>query len=211
MRVLVFGDSITQGFWDVDGGWVERLRKHYDKQQLEDLKNNDEPVIFNLGVSADTTDEILQRLKNETLARTRHGDKPIVIVQIGVNDSSTDHGREKISLEKYASNLEAIIKVCNEVASKLILIGSSACIEAQTTPTFWGDYHYTNTRIKKYEDAMRQTAECNQVDFIPIFDKFNDALEKEKHLLEDGLHPNDQGHKLIFELVQPELDKLLNL
>jgi lysophospholipase L1-like esterase len=26
----------------------------------------------------------------------------------------------------------------------------------------------------------------------------------------DGLHPNDAGHQLIFELVRPELDKLLN-
>lgn len=31
MRVLVFGDSITQGFWDTEGGWVERLRKYYDQ------------------------------------------------------------------------------------------------------------------------------------------------------------------------------------
>jgi len=28
-------------------------------------------------------------------------------------------------------------------------------------------------------------------------------------LFDDGLHPNDAGHELIFELVQPELDKLL--
>jgi lysophospholipase L1-like esterase len=30
MIVLVFGDSIAQGYWDSEGGWVERLRKAND-------------------------------------------------------------------------------------------------------------------------------------------------------------------------------------
>jgi lysophospholipase L1-like esterase len=49
VRVLVFGDSIAQGFWDSEGGWVERLRKHYNSLALEDLKSNQQPEIFNLG------------------------------------------------------------------------------------------------------------------------------------------------------------------
>ncbi len=58
MRVLVFGGSTTQGFWDSEGGWVARLRKFYDLLQLEDLKKRDEPTVFNLGIAGGTSNTI---------------------------------------------------------------------------------------------------------------------------------------------------------
>jgi lysophospholipase L1-like esterase len=53
MRILVFGDSITQGFGDTEGGWVERLRHDYDVETIKDLRaNTNYPTIFNLGFQA---------------------------------------------------------------------------------------------------------------------------------------------------------------
>jgi hypothetical protein len=78
MRVLVFGDSITQGYWDTDGGWVDRIRRHFDTIQATDLQDNDEPTIFNLGISADNSRNILERIETETISRTRHGLDPEV-------------------------------------------------------------------------------------------------------------------------------------
>lgn len=37
MRVLIFGDSITQGMWDAQGGWANRLVADYFRQQMEDI------------------------------------------------------------------------------------------------------------------------------------------------------------------------------
>ena len=34
--LLVFGDSITYGAWDLEGGWVQRLRSFIDKKNLTD-------------------------------------------------------------------------------------------------------------------------------------------------------------------------------
>src|SRR5690606_7564988 len=71
MRVLVFGDSITQGYWAVEHGWVDRVRKYFDARQFEDLGGRDEPTIFNLGISADNSNDILSRIESEVAARTR--------------------------------------------------------------------------------------------------------------------------------------------
>lgn len=84
MRVLVFGDSITRGYWDTNGGWVERIRKHYDLLQASNLEGRDEPTIFNLGIGTDNSKNILARIESETIARTSHGDLPVVGVQIGL-------------------------------------------------------------------------------------------------------------------------------
>lgn len=214
MRVLVFGDSITQGYWDTDGGWVERLRKHHDTIQASDLQKNDEPSIFNLGISADNSKDILNRIESETSARTRGGNKPVVIIQIGVNDSSMDEEDEdksvRVSIEDYGNNLRQIIQKIKPVSSKLILVGLSACDETKTTPVSWGNYHYTNASIKRYEDRMKDIAEELSTPFIPVFDDFKRELDNGKDYLPDGLHPNNEGHQFMYETIKSRLGNMLD-
>jgi lysophospholipase L1-like esterase len=209
MRVLVFGDSITQGYWDINGGWVNKLRKHYDELQIQDLNGRDEPTIFNLGVSADTSSDILSRIESETIARTRHDNLPIIIVQIGINDSCITQNKELVPLDEYRKNLKAIINKVKPISSKIIFVGLSSCDETLTTPVAWGDFHYTNSAIKNYEQAMHEVAAKEGVSFIPIFDKFIEKFEEGIKLLPDGLHPNREGHELIFKIVIPVLTTLL--
>lgn len=214
MRVLVFGDSITQGYWDTEGGWVERIRKHYDEIQITDLDGRDEPTFFNLGISADNSANILARIEAETVARTRHGNLPVIIVQIGVNDSSKDlSGKDEsvsLSIDEYEKNLYNIIKVALPISSKVIFVGLSACDESRTTPVAWGDFHYTNKAIKQYEDTMKRVAREQGIPFIAIFDDFIEQLNNGKDFFPDGLHPNNDGHKFISKLILNELDGLLS-
>ena len=114
MRVLVFGDSITQGFWDSDGGWIARIRRAYDKQQLKDL-SRDEPTVFNLGISADTTQNVLDRFETETIARKGKHELAFVFA-IGVNDACPEKGR--ITPEEFRKNIEALVSSAQEHSSK---------------------------------------------------------------------------------------------
>lgn len=209
MRVLVFGDSITQGCWDVEGGWVERLRKHYDYKQLENLHDNDEPTIFNLGISADNSEDILQRICPEIIARTRHGVLPIVILQIGVNDSASGQESDHVDIEKYKTNLEEIVSKTKKLCTRMIFIGSSACDETKTLPVFWKNVDYCNKEISAYEKAMQQVAQAQGIQFIPLFDQFKKALNSDQDLLSDGLHPNGEGHKFIANIIRQGLDKII--
>lgn len=209
MRVLVFGDSITQGFWDETGGWVDKLRHYYDSRQLEDLENRHEPTIFNLGISADNSADLLKRVETETMARTRHAQSPTVIIQIGVNDSCVEDGKPQQSIEQYKDNLHEISQKLSGLSSRAIFVGLSCCDEPKTTPVFWGEYYYTNKRIKSYEQAMEDVANELKIPFIPVFEAFSEAFANDSSLLPDGLHPNQAGHKIIFDIVKPDLTKLL--
>jgi len=214
MRVLIFGDSITQGYWDTEGGWADRIRKHYDSLQVTDLNGRNEPAIFNLGVSADNSGNILSRIVPEITARTRYGNLPVVIIQIGVNDSSADSmpaGKSvSLPIDTYEQNLRAIINSAQPLTSQIILVGLSACDEARTTPVSWGDFHYTNAALKNYENKMRDVASELDIPFIPVFDRFKEEMDKGRELLPDGLHPNNEGHTFMSELILESLDPLLS-
>jgi lysophospholipase L1-like esterase len=209
MRVLVFGDSITQGYWDTKGGWVDRLREYYDKLQVQDLQRRDEPTIFNLGISADNSENVLSRIVGETKTRIRHHNLPIVILQIGTNDCSLDDGTAQVALAAYRQNLATILEKIQPLSSKLIFVGLAACDEAKTTPVCWGEHYYRNGDIKTYEDAMAEIARTHSIPFVPVFDYFMAALKEGKDLLSDGLHPNDAGHEVILEIVKPKLTQEL--
>ncbi len=211
MRVLVFGDSITQGYWAVEHGWVDRIRKYFDEQQFQDLQNRDEPTIFNLGISADTSRDVLSRIDSEVKARTRshHAKKPIVLLQIGTNDSCREPEQNKVAVEEYRKNLAEITEKVKALGSSIIFVGSSACDDSRTNPVSWGEYYYRNEDIKRYEENMAETAETLGVAFIPVFSQFKAKLEMGEDLLPDGLHPNDAGHELIYHIVKPKLKELL--
>ncbi len=209
MRVLVFGDSITQGFWDETGGWVNKLRQHYDSRQIENLKSHDEPTIFNLGISADNSANILQRVEPETAVRTRHEQSPVVIIQIGINDSCVESGAPQVPLEQYEDNLREITRKLGTLGSKTIFVGFSCCEESKTTPVSWGEYYYTNQNIKAYEQTIEKVAKEQDISFIPVFDSFMKAFTQDQSLLPDGLHPSQAGHKVIYEIITRDLITLL--
>lgn len=208
MRVLIFGDSITQGFWAVEHGWVDLIRKHYSQSQFATNKYHG---IFNLGVDADNSTNILQRIENELVARTRlhHKTRPLVLLQIGINDSVTVPVEPQTTLDDYKSNLNKVINKVKALKSNIIFVGFTSCNEVMTTPTSWGDFNYTNSNIKKYEDAMKSVAAENNIEFIPVFDEFKKHIDEGEDLLPDGLHPNDAGHQIVYQIVMRKLQGLL--
>jgi lysophospholipase L1-like esterase len=205
MRVLVFGDSITQGFWDIDGGWVSRIRKHYD-QQMIDGTDNDPPTIFNLGVSGNSSDDVLARFDNETKARAT--EELAFVVAIGVNDARTKASVNYSDPTRYRQNLSEILKLAKQYSSKILFVVLTPCVEERSNPVSWGDTGYTNERIKEFDDTLREFCQESQVPFVEVYEPFAKA-EAESELLPDSLHPNDKGHQLIADLVTPGLFELL--
>lgn len=86
MNILFFGDSITWGAWDEDGGWVNRIKKIVDKKIIS---SNFEYYhdIYNVGISGENTNDLLERFDNETLSRVDGDNQTIFVFAIGVNDS----------------------------------------------------------------------------------------------------------------------------
>lgn len=209
MRLLFFGDSITQGLWSVEGGWVEIIRKHYDGLAMQDLSNNKQPEVYNLGISGDTTRNLLARIGQETKARIWPEDPVTVIVSIGTNDDLFESDTQWVPPYEFAKNLEEIIAIVQPLAKHVVLVGNGAVDERKTAPVPWGDFYYTNKELARSEQGIAVAAAKFGLPFVPIYDDFKRELDKGADLLADGLHPNFKGHQFIACRVLRKLRDIL--
>jgi lysophospholipase L1-like esterase len=209
MRVLVFGASVAQGYWDSEGGWAARLQRHYDSQQMKDF-TADLPRVMNLGISGDTSEQVLKRIGSESAAR--QNSKGIsIIIQVGGNNAAEENGHTRTTSEQYQNEIKEIIQQAKKFTNKIMVVGFQCVDESKTTPVPWVDYHYKNSNMLVFEKAAQTICAQIHIPFVPVHEQFKQAVDNGNNLLShDGLHPNDEGHKLIFELVRPELDRLLH-
>lgn len=203
MRILVFGDSITYGKVDSQGGWAARLKKEFDEEAVKNY-SRDLPNLYNLGISADTAEDILKRFDVETEARL--DDENAFILAIGTNDSSVEDGKPQFTPDEFRANFEDILQKMLGHSDKVLVVGLLPVDEKLTTPIPWRpSRHYTNKQVLLFDGIIQDIAQKKNVPYVPLFDVFKSKLE----LFPDGLHPNDEGHQLIADLVKPELEKLL--
>ena len=201
---FIFGDSITYGAWDKDGGWASRLRKFVDKKNISDT--NFYCLVYNLGISGDTTTDVLERFEFELKMRLQ--DETVVVFAIGINDSAflNDKQTNYVSFEQFKTNLQSLIVLAQKFTSKIVFVGLSHVDEAKTAPVIWDtSKSYKNKYIQQYDASIKHFAQQNSLLFIDVFNKL--SRTNYKSLTNDGLHPNAKGHKIIFGLVKHALIK----
>jgi len=196
-KFLILGDSITFGAWDKAGGWAQRLRTFIEE------KHPEEHLVYNVGISGDTSDSLLERLEFETKNRTQEKSKIIFIFQIGTNDSVFLRNKKNlwVSQEIFRKNIKGIIKKSRNFSEKIFFIGITPVDESRTQPAYFDkNVIYRNEYIIKYNEIIKEVCNVENIPFIELLDEFFKL--NYKNLLQDGVHPNSEGHKKIFEIVR---------
>lgn len=187
--ICIFGDSIVWGSWDPEnGGWVSLLRSYFET-------NDHEINVYNCGVSGDNTDKLLQRFDVEATAR----EPSIIIFSIGINDSqyANTKNNPRVPIEKFQNNLQKLINKAKKFTQKIIFLSLTKVDESKTMPVPWDKTKwYDEENIKIYNSKIKDICNKNNLQFINVFNLLNDSD------LEDGLHPNQKGHKKIFLKMQ---------
>ena len=192
MNILIFGDSITWGAYDPEqGGWATRLRNYFEE------KDNDIDV-YNLGISGDTTADLLERIEVEAKSREPN----LIIFAIGINDAQFIYSTNglRVSLDEFHQNLAKLLSVAKKFTDKVVFVGLTKVDESKTTPIPWNtDKSYTNENIKRLDNAIEKFCEDNKLKFISM-----ESVVGNDDLI-DGLHPNTVGHVKMFERMKSEI------
>lgn len=192
MNLLIFGDSITWGACDDEqGGWANRLRNYLAKQ-------NGEIEVYNLGICGETSADVIARMETECKAR----EAEMIIFAVGINDTQFIHSKNKnrVSLEEFQNNTSKLLSTAKQFSEKIIFIGLTPVDESKTRPIPWNtDKSYINENIRRFNEVIKNFCEEHHLQFISM----NGVLEN--HDLTDGLHPNTEGHRKMFERVKEQL------
>lgn len=205
MNLLFFGDSIVQGLWDESGGWPDRIKQDIYREHLEkSAPFLDYNMVYLRGVPGDTSEDLKQRIGSELEDATDHsGSEVNVVFSVGINDCGKTSGESEVSIENYRENLEEIIDRVSKRADTVIAVGLTPVDEERLNSEETAD-HYTNSEVRKYNEVLREVCEEKDVKFVPVFEELVQDEEWTKNLF-DGLHPDSEGHKKIYELVRDDI------
>jgi len=136
-RILIFGDSIVFGNWDEQGGWVNRLKSFFFK---ECLNNSDYYMVYNIGVSGDTSCELLERfefeIKHRLWEREEIGEKEeiIIVLSTGKNDAAFIKNRNSfsVSINSFIINIKQLLTIAKKYSAKIIFVGPALVDETKT-------------------------------------------------------------------------------
>ncbi len=200
-RIVVFGDSVAYGAWDSEGGWVDRLKRWAHQVTIESAGET-KLQVFNLGIGGDTSTGIARRIEAELAARQSASWPLAVVISYGANDERTTDGTIETDLETFKATTRSTIAAAQKHTEKLIFVGSPRLVEAVLT--FKGR-EYSDERLAAYEAAQREIVEAAGIPYVEIRSLF----DNDNYYAFDKIHPNNNGHVVIFEAVKAKLSEIL--
>jgi acyl-CoA thioesterase-1 len=178
-RIVFLGDSLTAGYG---------LAKEVSVPSLiqKRLQASGYPhQVINAGVSGDTSAGGLSRLE-----WSLEGDVRVLVIELGANDGL--RGLPVASLKK---NLAEIITRAQARGIRVVLTGMEA------PPNFGAAY------TSEFREVYRQLAHEHDVAFVPFYLEGVAGISSLN--IEDGIHPNAEGSRIIEKTVWSALEPLL--
>lgn len=202
-QIFAFGDSITWGSWDTEGGWADRLKREIIKY-IEKSSEDKEIVLYNLGIPSNRTDQLLERFQNEADQRyDKDNQDQYFIFSFGANDAAYQITEKKFRLdvEEYKNNIKMIIDLARKYSSHITFLNITPVDERKTDGVLNKAKSRKNEYVDKYNKELKEVCREKKVDLIDVNSEFK-KTEFIALLCDDGLHPNTEGHKVILNLVK---------
>jgi len=155
----------------------------------------------NMGFSGDRTENVIWRLQNGEL----DGISPkVALLLIGTNNTDGNHYLEVTQPKELA---EATWEICKIIRQKL---PNTQILLLGIFPYGYKPNHRDN--INKATNKIRSgfPAKDNHIHYRDISAVFtDDELKVKKSLMPDFLHPNTEGHLLMFQAIEDDISKLI--
>ncbi len=185
-KIVCMGDSLTEGYGIEKGN------------RWSDLLSHDMNIeIINSGISGDTTAGMLARFKSMVIDyKPSH-----VILMGGTNDLSLN-----ISDEHIISNILAMTRYAryNDIIS---IIGIPTMIyhnDSAACGSIFLDQDILKNRMEVYRNKLKRFAKEDGLAYID----FSIGVTPDLYL-EDRLHPDEEGHKIMMENAKAVLKNIL--
>jgi acyl-CoA thioesterase-1 len=178
--LVVFGDSISAGYGLAPGlSYPDVMQRTLDAQKLPWR-------VVNQGISGDTTAGGAARIQAAVELKPS-----LVLLELGGND-----GLRGLPLTSTRENLEKMILAFRGAGAQVVLAGMTL------PPNYGPDY------IKGFEQVFKELAAKHKLKLIPFL--LSDMITQDlRYFQQDGIHPTEEGAKIVAATAMKTLRPLL--
>ncbi len=180
ITIVALGDSLTQG-WMVSKGYIDFLREMLHIKFPESRFK-----LVNTGIPGDTADSGLYRLMGDVLDYN----PDCVFIQYAINDAFSG-----FTEQQFKKNIKGIIEKINENANTDIIL---------ITSDYIGD-NADNRQVEGYYHQLSVLGEDYRISVALVHEywkkKITDGIPFESLVQYDGVHPTEEGYRLMAEAV----------
>lgn len=206
VTIVAFGDSTTA---------MRGSTKVYASVLQEELRN---VRVINAGVSGNTTEMGRKRFEQDVLRYQSQ----IAIIQFGINDAAVDVWKTpsatvpRLPLERYEANLRHFVQTLKSKNTCVVLMTSNPLRWTPKLKDMYGKPPYQlenvdgfNAPLLPYCEATRRVALEEGAELLDMQQVFVEQAKKRgvtvESLLSDGMHPNDDGHRIEADLLRERI------
>lgn len=185
-RMLLFGDSITEGLDCVRGlRYFERLQAYFASRGAE-------VEIVNRAVGGECSRDGLRRL-----SAVAEEESDLTIVAYGMNDQNFHNGANGIALEEYERNIREIADTLSQKTDNILLVAPALC-NAQ--------WVHRSPNVGSYAQTLSRIAKERGYGFAavtPFWREIQSFGKTDACMLANGInHPGPYGHYLYYCVIK---------
>ena len=193
-RILFQGDSITDAYRSYDNN--SNLGHGYPTLTAARLGCEEAGKVefFNRGIGGNRIVDVYARIKSDIINL-----KPdIMSILIGVNDVWSEFAIQNgVDAEKYYKIYSMLIEEIKAELPDIKILILEPFVEKHTATE--EKYDIFRCEVEKRAEKAKLIAEKYNLKFVPLQDKFDEALKKAPvgFWTMDGVHPTTAGHQII--------------
>ena len=196
---IIIGDSIPYGVGRTGpSGWADLFKSDI---VLHDDTKECSSYVHLAAFPGATSEDIKARANGIFEAFKSDSSRNIVILAIGLNDSQEINLKRKVLLPTYEENMQNIIKFFQERA-EVFVVGLTK-VQSDGKFSWKPGKFYENSVIKAYDSFLEEISPQLCAQYISL----RGVLTDDDYV--DGVHPNDNGHRKIFEVVKEKVESYL--
>jgi lysophospholipase L1-like esterase len=205
VQIFILGSSSAYGVGAESAGWADLLKQWLHLKMYGAGGVGEKYEIYNFAQSGATIDFVLANFPAQ-LEEYGRGGETIVIVAVGGNNSKAEDRPDNFisTPEEYEKEISELFDLLESGSNKVIAVGGGFVDETKTNPKpnplTGGKSYFNNKRRKIFGDVTKALCQQKGISFAEVDVSEDEWIEK--YLYKDGLHPNQEGHQLIFESIK---------
>lgn len=189
MRIVLIGDSITLGrnASTRNSSWARRLEAYLKTNSKGSFQMNNNAVEGEIAQTGfdDVEDNVIKYTPD------------IVFIGYGTNDCTKERGRYVNDIYNFESNMEDIAEAIRSQTNAVIIFNLAPPVIEELCNNEIITIH--NRDIEAYNKVVKRICASMALSFIDHYSIMSGKEDLDKLIDMDGVHPNDEGHRVLFE------------